>query len=124
MRGGKRCLDSGVCSASGSGMSLSGSLRHREKLASIFCECEGGHLVGEPYKDKISWTEHHAIFYLVGFHDTFVLVYVLEADSDTRVQARVGNGKVGGRGDRRPTSAVLACTVRGAWSHWGTPEDI
>lgn len=82
-------------------MSLSGSLRHREKLASVFCECEGGHFVGEPYKDKISWTEHHAIFYLVGFHDTFVLVYILEADSDTRFKVELGmekwgTGEIGG----------------------------
>lgn len=48
---------------------------------------------------------------MVGFHDTFVLVYVLEADSDARVRARVESGKVGDWGDRRPTSGVLACTV-------------
>ena len=54
-----------------------------------------------PSKTKVTRREHLAIFYLVGFHDIFDLVYVLpEADSDARIQARVGSGKVvvAGRG--------------------------
>ena len=48
-------------------MSLSGSLRHGEKLASVFCECEGGHFVGEPPKTKFHGQNIMQFFTWLGF---------------------------------------------------------